>query len=175
MAPFISVDIERLINGDEKVFKSLFDYSYVGMVQRAVYYTNDLDTAEDIVQEVYNQENDIPKADQIDMLNRSIDYFKKADTFNENLFKEEVVSDPQIIDAFENFKNYYEEKNELALKDQFDVSNSAVKDEKRYFKHVLKLDKNFHVYIHGQKKYIEKGYDSDRDMNYYKLYFREEN
>ena len=30
------------------------------------------------------------------------------------------------------------------------------------------MDKNFHVYIHGQKKYIEKGYDSDRDMNYYK-------
>ena len=53
MAPFISIDIERLINGDEKVFKSLFDYSYVGMVQRAVYYTNDLDTAEDIVQEVF--------------------------------------------------------------------------------------------------------------------------
>ena len=137
--------------------------------------SNYLKLCKDFVQEVYNQENDIPKADQIDMLNRSIDYFKKADTFNENLFKEEVVSDPQIIDAFENFKNYYEEKNELALKDQFDVSNSAVKDEKRYFKHVLKLDKNFHVYIHGQKKYIEKGYDSDRDMNYYKLYFREEN
>ena len=53
MAPFISVDIERLINGDEKVFKSLFDYSYVGMVQRAVYYTNDLNAAEDIVQEVF--------------------------------------------------------------------------------------------------------------------------
>ena len=94
--------------------------------------SNYLKLCKDFVQEVYNQENDIPKADQIDMLNRSIDYFKKADTFNENLFKEEVVSDPQIIDAFENFKNYYEEKNELALKDQFDVSNSAVKDEKRY-------------------------------------------
>ena len=107
--------------------------------------SNYLKLCKDFVQEVYNQENDIPKADQIDMLNRSIDYFKKADTFNENLFKEEVVSDPQIIDAFENFKNYYEEKNELALKDQFDVSNSAVKDEKKYFKHVLKLDKNFHV------------------------------
>ena len=53
MAPFISVDIERLINGDEKVFKSLFDHSYIGMVQRAVYYTNDLNAAEDIVQEVF--------------------------------------------------------------------------------------------------------------------------
>ncbi len=56
----------------------------------------------------------------------------------------------------------------------FDVSNSAVKDEKKYFKHVLKLDKNFHVYIHGQKKLVERMI-SDRDMNYYKLYFREEN
>ena len=53
MTPFISVDIERLIRGDEKVFKSLFDHSYVGMVQRAVYYTNDLNAAEDIVQEVF--------------------------------------------------------------------------------------------------------------------------
>ena len=50
----------------------------------------------------------------------------------------------------------------------------VLKDEKKYFKHVLKLDKNFHVYIHGEKKYIRKGYDPDRDMNYYVLYFRNE-
>ncbi|WP_294139590.1 nucleoid-associated protein [uncultured Sanguibacteroides sp.] len=137
--------------------------------------SNYLKLCKDFVQEVYNRENDIPKADQIDMLNRSIDYFKKADTFDEDRFKEEIVMDPQVIRAFEDFKNFYEEKNEIALKDSFDVSDSAVKDEKRYFKHVLKLDKNFHVYIHGQKKYIEKGYDSAKDMNYYKLFFREEN
>ena len=53
MASSISIDIERLINGDENVFKSLFDHSYIGMVQRAVYYTNDLNAAEDIVQEVF--------------------------------------------------------------------------------------------------------------------------
>ena len=39
--------------------------------------SNYLKLCKDFVQEVYNQENDIPKADQIDMLNRSIDYFKK--------------------------------------------------------------------------------------------------
>lgn len=53
MASSIPIDIERLINGDENVFKSLFDHSYIGMVQRAVYYTNDLNAAEDIVQEVF--------------------------------------------------------------------------------------------------------------------------
>ena len=137
--------------------------------------SNYLKLCKDFVREVYNQENDISKADQIDLLNRSIDYFKNAETFNESLFKEEVVNDPGVISAFDEYKNYYQEQNDVALHDQFDVSGSAVKDGKKYFKHVLKLDKNFHVYIHGQKKYIEKGYDPERDMNYYKLYFREEN
>lgn len=58
----------------------------------------------------------------------------------------------------------YETDNNMELPNEFTVSDYAVKDEKKYFKHVLKLDKNFHVYIHGEKKYIRKGYDPDRDM-----------
>lgn len=136
--------------------------------------SNYLNLCKDFVKDIYNKENDVPRADQIDMLNRSINFFKDAEVFSENRFKEEVVREPEVINAFENFKSQYEQDNELAFDDQFAVSDYAVKDEKRYFKHVLKLDKNFHVYIHGQKKYIEKGYDTARDMNYYKLYFREE-
>lgn len=151
---------------------------FLNLIQREDDYfqtSNYLKLCKDFVKDVYNQENDIPRADQIDLLNRSIDYFKNAETFNEALFKEEIVGDPGIINAFDEFKNYYEEKNDIALQDQFGISNGAVKDGKKYFRHVLKLDKNFHIYIHGQKKYIEKGYDPERDMNFYKLYFREEN
>lgn len=152
--------------------------SFLNLQQRDDDYfqtSNYLKLCKDFVKDVYNQENEISKADQIDLLNRSIDYFKNAETFNEALFKDEVVNDPEIINAFDEYKSYYQEQNDVALHEQFDVSGSAVKDGKKYFKHVLKLDKNFHVYIHGQKKYIEKGYDPERDMNYYKLYFREEN
>lgn len=137
--------------------------------------SNYLNLCKNFIKDIYNQENDVPRADQIDMLNRSINFFKDADVFSENRFKEEVVQEPEVINAFESFKNQYEAENDIALDDQFAVSDFAVKDEKKYFKHVLKLDKNFHVYIHGQKKYIKKGYDADRDMNYYTLYFREEN
>lgn len=161
-------------------------------VKEAVYWTTDflgLEPGEDsyfqtanylslcknFVKDIYNQENDVPRADQIDMLNRSINFFKDAEVFSEDRFKSEVVQEPEVINAFESFKNQYETENNVSLDDQFPVSDFAVKDEKKYFKHVLKLDKNFHVYIHGQKKYIKKGYDPDRDMNYYILYFREEN
>ena len=136
--------------------------------------SNYLNLCKDFVKDIYNKENDVPRADQIDMLNRSINFFKDAEVFSEDRFKEEVVREPEVINAFENFKSQYEQDKELIFDNQFEVSDYAVKDEKKYFKHVLKLDKNFHVYIHGQKKYIEKGYDTARDMNYYKLYFREE-
>lgn len=136
--------------------------------------TNYLNLCKDFVKDIYNKENDVPRADQIDMLNRSLNFFKEAEVFSEDRFKEEVVREPEVIHAFENFKKQYEEEKELPLSNAFPVSDFAVKDEKKYFRHVLKLDKNFHVYIHGQRKYIEKGYDTARDMNYYKLYFRDE-
>lgn len=135
---------------------------------------NYLNLCKDFVKDIYNKENDVPRADQIDMLNRSLNFFKEAEVFSEDRFKEEVVREPEVIHAFEDFKKQYEEAKEIPLSNSFAVSDFAVKDEKRYFRHVLKLDKNFHIYIHGQRKYIEKGYDTARDMNYYKLYFRDE-
>ncbi len=135
---------------------------------------NYLELCKNFVKDIYNQENDVPRADQIDMLNRSLNFFKNTDVFSEDRFKQEVVQEPEVINAFENFKYQYETDNKVELPDEFNVSDYAVKDEKKYFKHVLKLDKNFHVYIHGEKKYIRKGYDPDKDMNYYMLYFRNE-
>ncbi len=136
--------------------------------------TNYLNLCKSFVRDIYNETNDVARVDQIDMLNRSINFFKDADFFSEERFKEEIVKEPEVIQAFEQFKNQYEQENDVALSNHFEISDYAVKDEKKYFKHVLKLDKNFHIYIHGQRKYLKKGYDPDRDMNYYTLYFREE-
>lgn len=159
--------------------------------KEAVYWTNDflglvpiedsyfqtanyLNLCKNFVKEIYNQENDVPRADQIDMLNRSINFFKNANVFSEDRFKDEVVQEPEVINAFENFKCQFETDNDVEIPQEFTISDYAVKDGKKYFKHILKLDKNFHVYIHGDKKFIRKGYDPEKDMNYYMLYFRNE-
>ena len=41
------------------------------------------------------------------------------------------------------------------------------------FKGVLKLDKNFHIYIHGNRELIEQGIDKD-GRKFYKIYFERE-
>lgn len=135
---------------------------------------NYLELCKDFVKDVYNQENDASLPDQIDLLNRSIDYFKDSDVFSESEFKDKIIAEPDVIDAFEDYKQFYSAEKDMELKDTFGVSDSAVKDSKRHFKHVLKLDKNFHIYIHGDRKFVEKGYDTSKDMNYYKLYYKEE-
>lgn len=45
---------------------------------------------------------------------------------------------------------------------------------KKNQKTIIKLDRDFHIYIHGDYNKLERGYDKDRDMSYYKLYFKEE-
>jgi hypothetical protein len=56
---------------------------------------------------------------------------------------------------------------------EFEIDNKAVKKQAKIFKSVLKLDKNFHIYIHGNRNLIEKGIDED-GRKYYKIFFESE-
>ncbi|MEO8819233.1 MAG: nucleoid-associated protein [Ginsengibacter sp.] len=129
----------------------------------------------DFVTHKIDEEFEISKTDKIDLLNKSINYFKEKEHFDFNEFSNEVFGNEQGIESFKNFKKSYEEEYDTAIDDSFLISGSAVKKQARAFKSVLKLDKNFHIYIHGDKELIEKGYDEKMRMNYYKVYFKEEN
>jgi hypothetical protein len=89
-------------------------------------------------------------------------------------FSRSVIQDPQVIESFKGYKKQYEDEHELEFNESFDISDAAVKKQNRVFKSVLKLDKNFHIYIHGKRELIEKGVEAD-GRKYYKIYFNEEN
>lgn len=120
------------------------------------------------------QEFEVEKTDQIEMMNKSAEFFKKHEQFDYQSFSREVIQEPHIMQSFSRFKEEFEERNEFEIGDGFNINTSAVKSQSRFFKSVLKLDRNFHVYVHGNKEMIEKGYDEERNLNYYKLFYREE-
>jgi hypothetical protein len=113
------------------------------------------------------------KADQIDFLNRSVDYFKKHDNFDKQEFENEVLQDESIIKSFKKFDTAYRQDNQIEIGDDFSISAQAVKKQERAFKSVLKLDKNFHIYIHGDRQLIEQGTDTD-GRKFYKIYYKDE-
>lgn len=116
---------------------------------------------------------EVNKADQIDFLNRSVEYFKTNEKFDKEEFEKTVFRDEGIIESFRSFDNSYRNDNEIELSNSFDISSQAVKKQARVFKSVIKLDKNFHIYIHGNKELIEQGIDND-GRKYYKIYYNEE-
>ncbi|WP_199117301.1 nucleoid-associated protein [Pedobacter sp. ASV28] len=135
---------------------------------------NVMDVYKNFVTEKLDQEFDVEKTDKIDLLNRSMKYFKEKETFDMDEFASEVIANQEGIDLFKSYKQSYEEEFDTQIANSFDISNAAVKKQAKDFKTILKLDKNFHVYIHGNKDLIEKDYDAEKGMNCYKLYFKEE-
>jgi hypothetical protein len=119
------------------------------------------------------EEFEVSKTDQIDILNRSVEYFKSHEKFDKEEFETEVLYHPNIIESFQKYNTDYRETHEVTIDDIFDISNPAVKKQAKVFKSVLKLDKNFHIYIHGNKDMIEKGVE-DNGRKYYKIYYNEE-
>ncbi|HZH64209.1 MAG TPA: nucleoid-associated protein [Flavisolibacter sp.] len=115
----------------------------------------------------------IEKGEQAELLHKSIDYFKSHESFDIDEFQTEIFRNDDRIEAFRSFGSRYVESNDFEMAAQFDISGEAVKKQSRIFKSVVKLDKNFHIYIHGRTDLIEKGID-DNGRKFYKIYYQEE-
>src|SRR5574344_141256 len=135
---------------------------------------NYLNICKEFVDQVYAPVNDVPRESQIDMKNRTIDYFKTKETFSEDQFKNEVLENDDVKKAFDEYKQNYQQENGVNLNNQFTISNDVVRQENKKFKSVLKLDKNFHIYIHGNQALIERGFDNEKQLYFYKLFFQTE-
>jgi hypothetical protein len=133
-----------------------------------------LDACKNFVTNQLEQEYEINKTDKISYLNKTVEYFKQNDEFDEDSFLETVFEDTEVIKSFTRYKEEYLLDTGVELENTFEISNMAVKKQARVFKSVLKLDKNFHVYIHGDKSLIEKGFDEKLGKSFYKIYFDEE-
>ncbi|MFK7953474.1 MAG: nucleoid-associated protein, partial [Ekhidna sp.] len=112
--------------------------------------------------------------DQIDLLNKSIKYFKEAEDFDKGEFELSVFGhEDEAVSSFRNFDNQYQNDMDLEIEDNFKIAVNSVKKQARIFKSVLKLDKNFHVYIHGDRELIEQGEEPD-GRKFYKIYYDQE-
>ena len=150
------------------------DFLQVKAVSDNYHYTKQfMNLTKSFLTEHLPEEFELSKTDKIDFMNRSVEYFKTNEAFDKEDFEENVFQDENLIDSFRKYDQNFREINNLDLIDSFEISSQAVRRQARVFKSVLKLDKNFHVYIHGDKSLILKGRESD-GRKYYKIYYNQE-
>lgn len=128
--------------------------------------------AKNFVTKELPKEFDVSKADQIDLLNKSLQFFKEKDTFDMDDFANEVIEQPDVIESFRNYKKNYESENDIVIDDSFSISNNAFKKQQRSYKRVIRLDSKIQIIIDGNRDHVEQG--QDERGKYYKVYYSEE-
>ncbi|MFO7829990.1 MAG: nucleoid-associated protein [Bacteroidales bacterium] len=171
---FIVATIDKVNKGEDARFW-IDDFLKIKQREDEYYHTeNVMKMYKDFVTKELPAEYEVAKADQVDLINKSKKFFKDADNFQLEDFSEKVIEDKDLIESFNQYKKVYESDNEIQISDEFQISGSAVKKQSRVYKSVIKLDKNFHIYVHGNREYITKGYDEKTGMQYYQVFFKEE-
>ena len=117
--------------------------------------------------------------EQNTFLAKTIDFFKENEVVNIERFKEDVFEDEKQIRQFEDYKKEYEGEQNLVIRNQFDVVERVVTKEKKKIKTDIKLDTNIQIKLDidapdASSEYLERGYDNEKKMHYYKVYFNTE-
>lgn len=133
---------------------------------------NAMAMAKNFVTKALPEQFEVSKADQIDLLNRSLEFFKEKDTFDMEEFANEVIEQPKVIESFRDFKRNYESENDIVIDDNFSISDYAFKKQQRSYKRVINLDKKIQIIINGNRSQVEQG--EDERGKYYKVYYKEE-
>ena len=139
------------------------------LVDNHIHTINAVKTVERFIKEQLPVEFDITTIDQVDFTNRAHRYFKENESFDLTDFANEVFEQPDIARLFEKYNTDALEVNIS----EFTIEPMAVKKSVKRDKCVLKLDKNFHVYIHGSREMVEQGVD-ENGRKYYKLFYENE-
>ena len=119
------------------------------------------------------------KKEEVLFMNRAVNHFAKNDTFEETKFLNEVMDNPDLIPEFKSFKADRGEKYSIEDVTSFPIANAAVSDARRAIKNVINLDTNIQIKLDfvnpdSAEKFVEKGWDEERQMYYYLVYFNKE-
>jgi len=117
--------------------------------------------------------------EQSSFLAKTVDFFKENEVVNIETFKEDVFEEEDHIQLFEDYKKTFESDNNVLIRNQFDVSEVVLKKQKQKIKTEIKLDTNIQIKLDvdapdASAEYLERGYDDEKKMHYYKVYFNAE-
>ena len=120
------------------------------------------------------------KKEEVMFMNRAVNHFAKNDEFEETAFLNDVMDNPDLIPEFKSYKADRGEKYSIEDVTSFPIANAAVTDARKSIKNVINLDTNIQIKLdfinpESAEKFVEKGWDEEKQMYYYLVYFNKEN
>ncbi|HET8885580.1 MAG TPA: nucleoid-associated protein [Salinimicrobium sp.] len=154
--------------------------SFLGVVEfeDSSYYTKRyLKMVKDFSKDVVLPAED--KKESVMFMNQTYNHFASNDDFEETRFLNEVCKNPQLQPEFRHYKEQNAAKYSIQDLSTFPISNTAVKESQKKFKSLIELDTNISIKLDfvntdSANKFLEKGWDDEKQMYYYLCYFNSE-
>ncbi|WP_340063796.1 nucleoid-associated protein [Ascidiimonas aurantiaca] len=156
--------LENFLGVDALTDENFFTKKYLKFCQ---------DFAKDVVRPAED------KKEEVMFMNRAVNHFAKNDTFEETNFLNEVMDNPDLIPEFKHYKVEKGPKYSIEDVSNFPIANKAVSDARKKIKNVINLDTHIQIKMdfvnpESAEKFVEKGWDEERQMYYYLVYFNRE-
>lgn len=139
---------------------------------------NYIEMCKDFSEEIIKEDFGIQEKNSF--LARTVDFFKTNEQVNINDFKEGVFEENEEQKTkFDDYKKQFETLNDVLIRNQFAVSEVVLKKQKQKIKTEIKLDTNIVIKLDidapdASIEFLEKGYDEEKKMKFYKVFFNEE-
>lgn len=122
--------------------------------------------------EVLTTENNVAIMDKKMVENKTINFFTAREKFNPEEFNKDVLlGQAELVDSYKTHKEAYQKNYQMTLKDDFDISQTAVKEKAKYASTTIHLDKNFEVKIKSRYDLMDQGFDEEKGLKYIKLWY----
>ena len=119
------------------------------------------------------------KKAEVAFMNRAVNHFAKNDHFEEEAFLGECIDKSDLAQEFKNYKVEKGPKYSIEEVSNFDISATAVTAARKKVKSLIELDTNIKIKLdfvspESFETFVEKGWDEEKQMYYYLLYFNKE-
>jgi hypothetical protein len=151
---------------------------FLGMeIKKTSYYFthNTINQCVDFCETILTEENNVKEIYKDTILTNSVKFFDNNVDYVQEEFEGTVLNGvPELIESYRVHKKDYFNTYGVPEISNFTISKTAVKKSKKLTKTKIKLDKNFEILIKSRHDLIEKGYDDEKAMGFYKVYFLNE-
>lgn len=119
------------------------------------------------------------KKTEVDFVHQTFQFLDQSPHFTIDAFKETFFEDEAISQRFDQYKAKYESDHGLELSDAFIPDKQALSRQKQKLRNHIQLDTNIKIQLgfantDSVDRFIERGWDDEKQMYYYKCYFNTE-
>ncbi|MEM9280955.1 MAG: nucleoid-associated protein [Verrucomicrobiota bacterium] len=123
--------------------------------------------------------DDAIQEDRMAVASRAIGYLNDTEEFDLEEFEMTALGEPDRIEKFKAYKENYEEEHGQPLQEKFSVSKKEAEKAGNRLKSKMKLDVGVTMqfssgFIHEAHRFMERGFDEEKRMEYVKVYFNTE-